>query len=212
MLRIQRRIQIRGFGTRFSAQKKPLTASISCSKIKHPLSFFFFLFFFKKLLQLFFYLKQNSNRFFFTQSLKRHKNKNKKHDKNKNKNETKTQTRTQQDVNKKTNNRARTKTRKQQDANKYGALQRQRQHTYTQDIHNSKSVIEGKLVHLRKKIIVIITRPIQPKSNKEEKRQRQRQPRHGHHRLAPQQPAFDHQPPSSHQSPPHQATHPHSHP
>jgi len=95
---------------------------------------------------------------------------------------------------------------------KYGALQRQRQHTYTQDIHNSKSVIEGKLVHLRKKIIVIITRPIQPKSNKEEKRQRQRQPRHGHHRLAPQQPAFDHQPPSSHQSPPHQATHPHSHP
>ena len=100
-LRIDRRIQIREYSTRFSAQKKPLTTSISCSKIKHPLSFSFssfLLFFFQNFCNFFFNLKQNSNRFFFlTQSLKdtRNKNKNKKRDKNKNKNETKTQTRTQ---------------------------------------------------------------------------------------------------------------------
>ena len=44
---------------RLAQKKMPRTASVSCSKIKHPLSFFFFssflLFFFSKFLQLFFY-------------------------------------------------------------------------------------------------------------------------------------------------------------
>ena len=82
-----------GFGTRFSAKKKPLTASISCSKIKHPLSLSslssFLLFFFSKFLQLLFLLETEPKQFFFmTQSLKDTRNKNN----NKNTNVTRTRT------------------------------------------------------------------------------------------------------------------------
>ena len=83
---------------------------------------------------------------------------------------------------------------------------------HTHKTNSSKFVIDENHMHWRKtKIIVIVTRPMQPNSNKEEKK-RQRQLRHRHPRLAPQHHALHQQPRPLQQCHPHQAKHHHSHP
>ena len=96
----------------FLPKKKPLTASISCSKIKHPLFLFslssFLLFFFFKISATFFFFTWNRTQtiFFLTQSLKDTRNKN--NNKNTNVTRTRTKQRHKQERNKtqtrKTNN------------------------------------------------------------------------------------------------------------
>jgi len=107
-LRIQRRIQIRGFGTQFSAKKSLWLPQF---RVQRSNTHFCFSSFFFNFYNFFFTWNKTQTNFFFDTKSERHKKQDQeqKCDKNKNKNETKTQTWTQQDTNKKTNNRTRTK-------------------------------------------------------------------------------------------------------